>query len=140
MYLRNCDCVTYERTDPFMKTILLVEDNDDVREAVAELLRDEGYDVREAEHGGVALEQLAQMETEPCLVLLDLMMPVMSGPELLRVLSETNRLASLRVVVLSAGGKAGDAPEAKKFLRKPVEPSVLLAVVREFCGDCSSQG
>ncbi|MDB4975350.1 MAG: cheY [Myxococcaceae bacterium] len=120
-----------------MKTILLVEDNDDVREAVAELLRDEGYDVQEAEHGGVALELLAKMEQDPCLVLLDLMMPVMSGPEMLRVLADTNRLSRLRVVVLSAGGKPVDAPEAKKFLRKPVEPSLLLAVVREFCGDCA---
>jgi CheY-like chemotaxis protein len=120
-----------------MKTILLVEDNDDVREVVAELLRGEGYDVVEAEHGQAALEQLQQMSEEPCLVLLDLMMPVMSGPELLRRLEETDRLKTLRIVVLSAGGNARDAPAAKKFIRKPVDPGVLLSVVREFCGSCT---
>jgi len=119
-----------------MKTILLVEDNEDVREAVAELLRDEGYEVREAEHGEAALQELAQMSEDPCLILLDLMMPVMSGPEMLKVLDEEHRLDSLRVVVLSAGGKVEDAPAAKRFLRKPVEPHVLLSVVREFCGEC----
>lgn len=117
-----------------MKTILLVEDDADLREAVGELLRDEGYEVLEAEHGKAALEQLEKMHGQPCLVLLDMMMPIMSGPELLRVLHESHRLASLPIVVLSAGSKASDAPEARKFIRKPADPKVLIAVVREYCG------
>ena len=118
-----------------MHTILLVEDDDDIREVFAEVLREDGYEVREAENGKVALEQLEDMRGTPCfLVLLDLMMPVMSGAELLKVLHDTHQLATLPVVVLSAGGNLSDAPEAKRFLRKPVHPEVLLKVVNDFCG------
>jgi CheY-like chemotaxis protein len=117
-----------------MKTVLLVEDNDDIREVVGELLRSEGYEVLEAEHGAAALAQLEQMKGQPCLVLLDMMMPIMSGPELLKVLHDSHRLASLPVVVLSAGGQARDAPTARRFIRKPAESGILIAVVREYCG------
>jgi CheY-like chemotaxis protein len=117
-----------------MKTILLVEDNDDIREAVGELLRDEGYDVLEAEHGAAALHHLENMKGQPCLVLLDMMMPIMSGPELLKILHDSHRLASLPVVVLSAGAREQDAAEFQPFIRKPAEPRVLLSVVREYCG------
>lgn len=114
-----------------MREILLVEDDDDIRELFAELLREAGYKVFEAENGLVALEYLEQSDA-PCLVLLDIMLPVMTGPELLRALHQRNRLASLAVVALSAGGSASDVPEANKFLRKPVDPEQLLRVVREY--------
>jgi CheY-like chemotaxis protein len=117
-----------------MKTILLVEDNDDIREVVGELLRDEGYEVLEAEHGAAALAQLEKMHGQPCLVLLDMMMPVMSGTELLKVLHDSHRLAPLPVVVLSAASEAQDVPEAQGFIRKPADPEVLIAMVKEFCG------
>jgi CheY-like chemotaxis protein len=117
-----------------MAPILLVDDNEDLRELYASVLRNAGYTVHEADNGQAALESLEHMACDPCLVLLDLMMPVMSGPEFLKVLQERNRLAALTVVVLSAGGRPTDAPEARKFIHKPVEPKVLLTVVREFCG------
>ena len=116
-----------------MPTVLLVEDDPDIREASGIILRREGYEVVEAEHGEQALEALAQMREPPCLVLLDLMMPVMTGPELLKVLQDRQQLADLTVVVLSAGGQPKDAPQAKHFLRKPVPASLLVAIVREFC-------
>ena len=117
-----------------MRTILVVEDDDDIREGVCDILRHEGYDVREAEHGKRALETLEAMDNEPCLVLLDLMMPVMNGPELLQILQETHRLASLPIVVISAGGSPDDAPGATKFMRKPASIDLLLHLVGEFCG------
>jgi CheY-like chemotaxis protein len=117
-----------------MKTVLLVEDCDDIRELYGALLRRAGYEVHEAENGKSALDQLHQMRTNPCLVLLDLMMPIMTGVELLKVLDESHRLASMPVVVLSAGGVESDAPQATRFIRKPVKTEVLLTVVREFCG------
>jgi CheY-like chemotaxis protein len=117
-----------------MKTILLVEDNADIRELVAELLETEGYVVHQAEDGKAALARLEQMDGEPCLVLQDLMMPIMSGPELLQVLHESHRLASLPVVVMSAGGQPEDAAQARSFIRKPSDPKTLLSLVKEFCG------
>lgn len=66
-----------------MPTILVVEADDDLRECLADILRHAGYDVRQAEHGQRALEMLEMMPTQPCVVLLDMMGPVMSGGELL---------------------------------------------------------
>ena len=121
-------------SSPRQKTILVVEDNEDVRDLVAAVLRGAGYDVCEAENGRDALDQLDKMPTLPCLLLLDLMMPVMSGPELLQTLTAQNRLAQLPVVVISAGGQPSQAPEARRFLRKPTDPKLLLSVVRDVCG------
>lgn len=118
-----------------MKRILLVEDYDDIREALAETLRDHGYEVTEAENGKVALERLEELGENPCLVLLDLMMPVMTGTEMLKCLQQTHRLAALPVVVLSAGGQPSDVPTAKKFIRKPPPEDMLLSIVEEFCRD-----
>jgi CheY-like chemotaxis protein len=117
-----------------MKTILLVEDNEDVRELVGMVLRDGGYEVCEAENGQDALDRLETMSATPCLLLLDLMMPVMGGEELLRILRERNILSALPVVVLSAGGQPSQVPDAKKFIRKPADPNLILDSVREVCG------
>jgi CheY-like chemotaxis protein len=117
-----------------MPTVLVVEDVEDIREMVAEPLRDAGYDVLEAEHGKQALALLDTMKGRPCLVLLDLMMPVMSGSELLRTLKDTHRLAAIPVVVVSAGGEPAQAPQATRFVRKPPSDSLLLQLVGEFCG------
>ena len=106
-----------------MKRILLVEDNHDIREALAETLRDHGYDVSEATNGQEALAQLESLGEHPCLVLLDLLM------------QENQRLASLPVIVLSAVSQPEHARMAKKFIRKPPDPEVLLKVVEEYCRD-----
>jgi CheY-like chemotaxis protein len=117
-----------------MKAILLVEDAADLRELAAFVLRREGYEVHEAEDGQDALDQLETMQPSPCLLLLDLMMPVMSGLELLEALRKDTRFASLPVVVLSAGGQPSQVPGAKKFLRKPADYEVIVRAVRECCG------
>lgn len=116
-----------------MKTILLVDDNDDLRELYGSALRRKGYAVREAENGATALDVLESMDSAPCVVLLDLMMPVMSGTDLLKVLHDSGRLSHLSVIVLSAGGQPSDAPEAQQFIRKPVDLHALLSLVRDFC-------
>jgi len=117
-----------------MKSILLVEDNPDVRELMGFVLRKEGYDVHEAENGKEALAQLETMQPPPCLLLLDLMMPVMTGPELLQALADQDKLADLPVVVLSAGGLPSQVPRAQKFIRKPADPMLVVNTVREVCG------
>jgi CheY-like chemotaxis protein len=116
-----------------MTSILLVDDNEDLRELYGVLLRGEGYAVREAENGQQALALIESMDGEPCLLVLDLMMPVMSGADLLKVLQESGRLAELPVIVLSAGGRPSDVPEGQLVIRKPVDPRVLISLVRGFC-------
>jgi len=117
-----------------MKLVLLVEDDPDIREATADILREAGYEVSEAEDGQGALEQLQAMERVPSLVLLDLSMPVMTGQELLHELRKSERFVHLPVVVVSgAGWKHADVPDADEFISKPPSVVQLLKVVREYC-------
>lgn len=116
-----------------MGTILIVEDDDDLRELFAEVLRDGSYSVACARNGQEALAMLDELQ--PCLMLLDLMMPVMSGEELLQNLERTQRLGELPVVVVSAIAEQSDAPGACRFMQKPIDLNALLAVAREFCHD-----
>lgn len=115
-----------------MHTILVVEDDSDIRELISEMLAQAGYRVVEAGNGQEALDFL-RAHDGPCVVLLDLMMPVLSGPELLEIMAEDERLAKLPVVVVSAIADRGTAPGVAKFLRKPVPCDVLRATVAEYC-------
>ena len=114
-----------------MGTILIVEDDDDLRELFAEALRHDRHSVICARDGREALAVLENIH--PCLVLLDLMMPVMSGGEVLEQLDRSNRLDELPVVVVSAVADQTTARGACRFMRKPVELSALLEVAREYC-------
>lgn len=116
-----------------MGAILIVDDNEDLRELLAALLMREGYEVWTAENGARALEVLAEHTEPPCLILLDLMMPVMDGTEFLQVLRDRQQLDDLPVVVLSAGGRPSMAPGASHFMRKPPSHDLLLQTVREYC-------
>jgi CheY-like chemotaxis protein len=117
------------------RPLLLVEDDDDVRDAIAASLRDEGYVVAEAGNGRLALEWL-QRNADPCLVLLDLWMPVMSGMELREKMVQDPRLAALPLVVVTAAGDGKDRAEemgAIGYLRKPLDLQDLLATVERYC-------
>lgn len=116
-----------------MTSVLLVDDNEGLRELYGVLLRREGYVVHEAENGQQALAFLEQRSSEPCLLVLDLMMPVMSGTDVLKVLHESGRLEKQPVIVLSAGGRPSDVPAGQLVIRKPVDPRVLISLVRGFC-------
>jgi CheY-like chemotaxis protein len=113
-------------------TILVVEDDPDIRELISEVLAQAGYHVVEAGNGQEALDFLHAHE-RPCVMLLDLMMPVLSGPELLEIMAEEGGYAQLPVVVVSAVADRGEAPGVAKFLRKPVPSELLRATVAEYC-------
>jgi two-component system chemotaxis response regulator CheY len=117
-----------------MKTVLVVEDSEDLRELFMEVLRQDGYRVLGAEHGQEALEVLRSCGTEPCLILLDMMMPVMDGQMFLNALDQTKRVAPLPIVVVSAGITEQGVRGATRFVKKPVAPIVLTTMVREYCG------
>jgi two-component system response regulator MprA len=117
------------------RPLLLVEDDDDVRDAIAASLRDEGYVVAEAENGRRALEWLRR-NADPCLVLLDLWMPVMSGMEMRAQMVQDPRLAALPLVVVTAAGDGKAQAEemgAIGYLRKPLDLRDLLETVERFC-------
>jgi DNA-binding response OmpR family regulator len=103
--------------------VLVVDDDHDIRESLASVLSDEGYDVAEAGNG---LEALAEMDRErPDVVLLDLMMPVMDVWKTLQILRRTPRHATVPVVILSAA----TAPGAADYIQKPISLDKLLALL-----------
>jgi CheY-like chemotaxis protein len=122
------------------REILIVEDDDDIRESVLEILTDAGYLATGARHGEDALAQLRGARTLPGLILLDLMMPVMDGHEFRARQVLDPALREVPVVVLTADIRFTDsavALQAAAALRKPVSLVDLLAVVERFCGPSS---
>jgi CheY-like chemotaxis protein len=113
-----------------------VDDHESTREAFALILQGVGYRVRTADNGRDALDQLQGGE-HPCVIVLDLMMPVMDGWQFRQAQKADARLADIPVVVCSAAGelprRAGDLGAAD-YLSKPVDPRDLVEVVRRFCG------
>jgi CheY-like chemotaxis protein len=114
--------------------ILVIEDDPGTREAIQDALETEGYAVVTAIHGRDAFEQLRRMEP-PCLILLDLMMPVMSGGEFLVALRATKELAHLPIVVVSAWPDEAEKirGEIQGFVKKPIELDALCETVERFC-------
>lgn len=112
--------------------ILVVDDNDALRENLAEALELEGYDVAVAPNGDDAL---ARLEADPSIavVLLDLVMPGMDGRQLLGRIRADPRLASLRVVLTTGhtGPRARAGVPADAFLTKPFGVRELLGALRQ---------
>lgn len=118
------------------RPVLIVEDDEDVRETIAEVLEDQHISWIAAPNGAEALAALERAPS-PCVILLDLMMPVMDGWEFRRVLLEDPRLAEVPVVILSAHSdlqKAAAALRAAAHLPKPIQLERLVDVVEEHCG------
>jgi CheY-like chemotaxis protein len=125
-------------TIALVNKVLVVDDEEDIREAVRFSLEQEGFHVACASNGYEALQQL-RVEPEPCLVLLDLMMPVMSGWQFRAAQLIDPLLSRFPVVVMSATSNLEDAAiAADGLLRKPVRRERLLEVVREFCASEAS--
>ncbi|MDQ2980067.1 MAG: response regulator [Acidobacteriota bacterium] len=116
------------------RTLLLVEDDRELRESLAELLKDSGFDVHGVENGREALDYLEGFPP-PCLVLLDLMMPVMNGWEFREAQAKNEKLAGIPVVILTADGRADLKARAlgvTDYLRKPIDVERLLGMVQRF--------
>ncbi|HXU72437.1 MAG TPA: response regulator [Polyangia bacterium] len=113
------------------KTIVLVEDDDGIRETMASLLEDEGFRVVQAANGEEGLAGI-RAAGDPCLVLLDLWMPVMNGWQMLAAMRRDAELARVPVVVISAAGDLPPPDGAAAFLRKPIRLETLLANVDQF--------
>ena len=113
--------------------VLIVDDDRSIREALADLLGDEGYEVKVAGDGQQALE-ICRSAPAPDLILLDLAMPVMDGLEFARVKAADPSLSAIPVCVMTASGpEAALPPEAVAVLRKPLDADELLAVIKRLC-------
>jgi CheY-like chemotaxis protein len=114
------------------RTILLVDDDHDVAEALSTVLADEGYDVATASNGREALMYL-KSHTAPRLILLDVMMPVMDGYEFRIEQQRDPTIADIPVVVLTAGSMGERVAElgVTAHMRKPVDLDRLLREVAQ---------
>ena len=114
-----------------MACILVVEDDFDLRDSLRSLLTDEGFDAVGVANGKAALQWL-RSNPAPQRILLDLMMPLMTGEQFFAELSKDPALASIPVVVLSAVNdeqQRAQVPGAVAWLRKPVGIADLLAAL-----------
>jgi CheY-like chemotaxis protein len=117
--------------------ILLVEDDIALRDALAELLREEGYRVDCASNGSDALRHLAA-DAPPSVILLDLSMPVMNGWEFRNVQRHDPRYAGIPTIVLSATHGSDDDARfadlaADAFLAKPFDADRLIDAIQRLC-------
>jgi CheY-like chemotaxis protein len=112
--------------------LLLVEDDRGVRDAIEDYLEDEGYSVLSANDGEQALSILEGL-SDPCLVVLDVRMPVMDGVEFMRQVRARPWLNQHRLVLMSASELAPElsgAPGVVGLLQKPFELERLLSLVQ----------
>jgi len=119
-----------------LRKILVVDDEPNVRFLVCVILEGAGYEVVEARHGTVALARV--QESQPDLVITDLMMPVMGGLELIDRLRSDPETAAIPILVLSANVnlRAGAADAA---LGKPFDPDALVASVQTLVQEGGSR-
>jgi CheY-like chemotaxis protein len=116
-----------------MIEILVVEDDDDTRDAVVELLRDAGYRTSTAKSGKEALARLRL--SQPDLLLIDFVMPDMDGTGLLREMRRTPELERLPAIMMTAWPRPIELPEGVSLLRKPFEWESLVRLVRKQCAN-----
>jgi two-component system, chemotaxis family, chemotaxis protein CheY len=113
--------------------VLVVEDDFDVLNAIANILEDAGYEVLRAANGAEALCRLGDRHGQCDLILLDLLMPVMNGWDFRHKQRQTPAFAGIPVVLMSAGAHMATVSgelDAAGYLTKPVEMTDLLGVAR----------
>jgi two-component system chemotaxis response regulator CheY len=117
-------------------TVLVVEDDPEIRESVVDLLQDQGYRVLAAPNGREALRKLGECEKPPCLILLDLMMPVMDGVDFRNAQLQMPEIAGIPVVVVSAYRDVRESARSLQvldYLEKPFDLDALMGVARRYC-------
>jgi two-component system chemotaxis response regulator CheY len=124
---------------PHSPTILIVEDDRDIRESLQQILEFENYQVSSAQNGQEALKSLSQLPL-PCLIVLDLFMPIMNGSQFLEALREKGdaNLTHIPTLVLSASPAEGEIAKAVRpyiaeFIKKPVDLDKFIESIQKHC-------
>jgi CheY-like chemotaxis protein len=119
-----------------MSAVLIVDDDDDIRQAMIEVLEEHGLPAIGAANGSEALVKLREASALPCVILLDLMMPLMDGAAFRDEQLKDPALAAIPVVVVSAFKDAEEKARrlgAAAHLTKPLRLETLLEVVKTYC-------
>jgi two-component system cell cycle response regulator DivK len=117
------------------KKILVVEDQEDNRQILRDLLSSAGYEMSEAENGVEALAAVAK--ARPDLILMDIQLPIMDGYEATRRIKSDPKTKTIPVIVVTSYALSGDEAKAREagcdaYVTKPYSPRALLAKIREF--------
>jgi len=117
------------------KRILVVEDQEDNRRILRDLLTSAGYEIIQAENGGEALAAAAR--ERPDLILMDIQLPVLDGYEATRRIKADPALRAIPVIVVTSYALSGDENKARAagcdaYVTKPFSPRALLAKIREY--------
>lgn len=112
---------------------MVVEDDHDIRVTLRALLEAEGYTVLSAGNGKDALDILESSADKPGLVLIDLMMPIMDGWQLVALMKADATLAGIPFAIQSAYADHHPPSGAVAIMKKPVDVDRLLALVRRYC-------
>lgn len=117
------------------KSILIMDDDIDIRSTLKDILEDHGFCVHVANDGIEGLDFLKKAAPLPGLIILDLMMPNMNGHEFLKIRSETAPLLNVPVAYFSADSDINKRSknEGVESLRKPVDFNELLSMVEKYC-------
>lgn len=116
--------------------VLIVEDDTALREALGQVLTDEGYDLLSARDGLEAVNCLKKGH-RPDVILLDLSMPVVNGWEFRMFQKRDPEIADIPVILITAGGYSREEVawlEPSALIHKPLDLPMLLSVVRKYCG------
>jgi two-component system, chemotaxis family, chemotaxis protein CheY len=120
-----------------VRKLLIVDDEREIRESLEEFFQDEGFAVATAANGAEALARLKEAEM-PCVVLLDLLMPILGGNEVYQAMQKEPRLTGIPVIVMTSDPSR--APSGLLIMKKPMNLARLLSTVRQHCPDCSDSG
>jgi len=117
------------------KRILVVEDQEDNRQILRDLLANAGYDMIEAEDGEQAIKLAASHQ--PDLILMDIQLPLVDGYEATRRLKADPSLMNIPIIVVTSYALSGDEEKARRagcdaYVAKPYSPRALLAKIREY--------
>jgi two-component system cell cycle response regulator DivK len=117
------------------RSILVVEDQEDNRQILRDLLGSAGYDMTEAENGADALTAVAK--NPPDLILMDIQLPIMDGYEATRRLKADPATSAIPIIVVTSYALSGDETKARAsgcdaYVTKPYSPRALLAKIKEF--------
>ncbi len=114
------------------KIVMLVDDDDDVREVLRDFVEDLGYRPVVAANGQEALDVIRGLDEPPCVILLDLMMPVMDGWQFLERVGADAELSGIPILISTSAPDR--APRGQKVLAKPVDLEDFMAELKNLCG------
>lgn len=110
-------------------TVLIIDDEPDLRNGLGDIFEDEGYRVVTAADGQEGLERMRSL-ARPCVVLLDLIMPILSGNEAYTAMQADPALVGIPVIVMTSAPWL--APSGVLVMRKPIDLDRLLATVKRL--------